>query len=192
MSHKNIRLVKGERQEGMFFNKVRGVLGGIEMIVLGIDAATKTGWSLYDSDNNKVVESGVQDFSKKRGESNGLMFLRFRKWLFDLIVAARPGIICYEQSHHRGGAATEIGYGLTTRIQEAATEHKIEYAPVRTTTLKKWATGKGNADKDLMVAAAKVVLGREPVSDDEADAVHVSRWGAEQFAVKTHVARKEG
>jgi Holliday junction resolvasome RuvABC endonuclease subunit len=162
------------------------------MIILGIDAATKTGWAVYDTDEGgRLIESGVQDFSKKRGESNGLMFLRFRKWLDWMMRNIAPSVVCYEQSHHRGGAATEIGYGLTTRIQEAAIKYGVEYAPVRTTTLKKHATGKGNADKELMVARARAILGREPVDDNEADAVHICRWGAGEFAVVS-VAKREG
>ena len=51
------------------------------MKILAIDAATKTGWCFWHSE---MIESGVQDFTKQRGESNGIMFLRFRKWLNNL------------------------------------------------------------------------------------------------------------
>jgi len=153
------------------------------MIVLGLDTATKTGWCFYDTDSRAVIESGVQDFTKKRGESNGLMFLRFRKWLDTLIKVFPPDLVGYEQAHHRGGASTEMGVGLTTRIQEICAKHKIEPAPVHTTTLKKFATGKGNASKDEMVAAATKILMREPIDDNEADAVHVARHTAAEYAV---------
>jgi hypothetical protein len=48
-------------------------------MILALDCATKTGWALIKE--GRVYESGVQDFSKKRGESNGAMFLRFQSWL---------------------------------------------------------------------------------------------------------------
>jgi hypothetical protein len=37
--------------------------------ILALDPATKTGWALYE---NGPIESGVQDFSTIRGESNGM------------------------------------------------------------------------------------------------------------------------
>lgn len=151
------------------------------MVVLGLDTATKTGWAFYDSKTKRVIESGVQDFSKKRGESNGLVFLRFRKWIASTIQQGAE-LVAYEQAHHRGGAATELCVNLTGRVQEACAALHIECATVRTMTLKKFATGKGNAGKPEMIAAAHPVIGRPPIDDNEADAVHVARWAAEEYA----------
>ena len=138
------------------------------MVILSLDAATKTGWCILK--DGKIIESGVQDFSKKRGESNGAMFFRFRNWLNSILVIGID-FISYEQAHHRGGAATEICVNLTGRIQEACAERNIEYASIHTGTLKKWATGSGKGDKALMIARARNFLGREPIDDNEADAV---------------------
>ena len=152
------------------------------MRILGLDMATKTGYALYDTKLGGITESGVQDFAKKRGESNGIMFLRFRKWLNELVdLCGTVDLIVYEQAHFRGGAATEICVGLQTRAQEIAAQVGIESAPVKTNTLKKFATGNGRAGKDEMVEAAKPFLGRDPVDDNEADAVHVAMWGAKEF-----------
>ena len=76
------------------------------MNILALDMATKTGWSWIVS--GKVKESGVQDFTKRRGESNGVLFLRFRKWLSDTCALVKPDLIAYEQAHMRGGDA---GFG---------------------------------------------------------------------------------
>lgn len=114
------------------------------MKILALDCATKTGWCLLD-ESGKIIESGVQSFEKRRGESNGLVFLRFRNWLGKLI-EFRPGgaqLLVYERAHMRGGAATELCVGLQTRVQELAAEKMIESLPVPSTTLKKWATGSG-------------------------------------------------
>lgn len=151
------------------------------MKVLGLDMATATGWCLYDATADRVIESGVQLFDKRRGESNGLRFLRFRKWLQSFVKGFAPDLICYEQAHFRGGAATELCVGFQTRAQEIAAEAGIESAPVPTGTLKKFATGAGNAGKGSMMKLAAFHLGRDPVDDNEADAVHVARWGAKEF-----------
>jgi Holliday junction resolvasome RuvABC endonuclease subunit len=149
------------------------------MKILGLDCATKTGWAITDSNGN-IIESGIMDFSKRRGETNGILFLRFRKWLKDMIVLNHPDVLAYEQAHHRGGAATEICVGLTTRVLEAGAFHNIECLPLRTTEIKKFATGKGNAGKPEMIAAAKNILHRDPLSDDEADAVFVAKLAAQE------------
>ncbi len=148
------------------------------MRILAIDAATKTGWALW---HGKLVESGVEDFSKRRGESNGSMFLRFRTWLKHILQEQSINFVVYEQSHHRGGAATEIGVNLTGRVQEVCAELKIEFVAVHTATLKKWATGHGKADKTVMMARAHPILEREPIDDNEADAALMSKWAAENY-----------
>jgi Holliday junction resolvasome RuvABC endonuclease subunit len=158
------------------------------MITLGLDMATKTGWCF--ASNNKIVgrvgkstiiESGVQDFAKRRGEGNGLLFMRFRKWLIDLCETLKPDLIVYERAHFRGGAATELCVGMQTRAQELAAEIGVESAPVPTGTLKKWATGKGNAGKEQMMEMASVYLGREPIDDNEADAALLALYGLARF-----------
>jgi len=150
-----------------------------EKLILGLDVATKTGWTLMRE--GKVYESGVQDFSKRRGESNGAMFLRFRNWINYLIKNNPIECVIYEQAHHRGGAATEICVNLTGRVQEACAEHGIEYATVHTSTLKKWACGHGKADKGQMMARAVTYLGRKPIDDNEADACLIAAYGFEEY-----------
>ena len=146
--------------------------------ILGLDMAQKTGWSLWR--DGKYVASGVQDFTKRRGESNGILFLRFRKWLHDFMTEHGPFLaLVYERAHMRGGPATEIGVGLQTHAQSTAEELGVLSVGVPTGTLKRFATGAGNAGKPEMIAAAAVITGGNPatLTDDEADAVFVGKWG---------------
>jgi len=149
------------------------------MKILALDCATKTGWAICDN-NGEIIESGVQDFTKRRGESNGILFLKFRKWLSDLIVQSKVKVVAYERAHFRGGAATELCVGLQTRVQEIAADNNVELLPAHTTEIKKHATGKGNADKAEMIVKAKEILKRDPIDDNEADAVHLARFTASQ------------
>src|SRR5574343_1536847 len=122
------------------------------MKILALDCATKTGWCLLD-ESGKIIESRVQSFEKRRGESNGLVFLRFRNWLGKLI-EFRPGgaqLLVFERAHFRGGAATELCVGLQTRVQELAAEKMIESLPVPSTTLKQRATRPGHANTAAML-----------------------------------------
>ena len=137
------------------------------MNILSIDAATKTGWAT----NVHGRRSGITEFALKRGESPGMRFLRCRAWLTEMwkLLGGQIDVICYEQAHHRGGAATACCVGLVTEIHAFAAEHDIELMPVHTATLKKFATGSGRANKSEMIEAAKA-RGWTPVDDNEADA----------------------
>jgi Holliday junction resolvasome RuvABC endonuclease subunit len=147
------------------------------MRILALDCATKTGWALVTE--GRILESGVLDFAKRRGESNGSMFLRFRVWL--QIMLREVDFVVYEMAHHRGGAATEICVNLTGRVQELCAAKKIEYSTVHSGTLKKWACGGGKADKQKMLHAALIYLGRPAEDDNEADAVLMGMWAWQEY-----------
>lgn len=176
--------------------------------ILALDLATSTGWALRD--RNGVVTSGVQTFDLRRGESAGMRFLRCQRWLHEVLADPmatsmslglksntihRDGclvdVVAFERAHHRGGSATEVGVGLMTSMMSVAAAFKVETMPVHTATLKKFATGKGNAGKDDMVKAAvrfwgdKHLAGRREPGDDEADALCVLAWAIDELEVPT-------
>jgi hypothetical protein len=172
-------------------------LGGIAVVremlmrILSLDLGTKTGWALWDGAR---MESGVQDFTKQRGESNGMLFLKFNRWLAAMppdsyvMDGIRPqdkfDLIVFEQAHHRGGAATEIAVGLMTRVLEFCARYGIEHTSVHSASLKKFATGRGNADKDEMIERLRrrglVHLDYIP-GNDEADALWLLIYALEKF-----------
>lgn len=140
------------------------------MKILSLDMATKTGWAI--AENNKVIESGMQDFSKRRGESNGILFLKFRRWLSEMVELNKPEVIAYERAHFRGGAATELCVGLQTRAQEIAAEKGIELAPYTTGEIKKFC-GSGKADKSAVIKFVNERCGLSVTDDNEADAIAI-------------------
>ena len=162
-----------EGRERYLFHRLPGHQGGEreeeDMNILAIDTGTKTGWAI---DCNGMEESGVQDFSLKRGESAGMRFFNFRVWLERMLNKFPVKLVVYEQSHHRGGAATMVSVGMTTRIQEICEIRDVKYTPVHSATLKKFATGKGNAPKERMLELAIETWGAQIIDDNEADA----RW----------------
>jgi len=142
------------------------------MNLLALDLATRCGWALLE---NGRLESGTDTFDVKRGESPGTRYLRFNRWLNEFALHPSAGLprvelIVFEQSHHRGGAATEVAAGFSTRVLEFCAAHGIEHASVHTATLKKWTTGKGNADKAAMLEAV-ARRWRRVDDDNEADAI---------------------
>jgi crossover junction endodeoxyribonuclease RuvC len=125
--------------------------------ILALDLGTMTGWALRVDGR---LESGAEDFSLVRGESPGMRYVNFNNWLrtvtapiLDAAGEGRLGLLAYEQAHHRGGAATEVLSGLTTRVQEFCARFQLNHVAVHTASLKKFVTGKGNADKAMMASA---------------------------------------
>lgn len=51
-------------------------------------------------------------------------------------------------------------------------EQSVDLACYSASEIKKYATGKGNANKELIISAA-VELGFKPIDDNEADAIHL-------------------
>lgn len=161
----------------------------VDIPILALDTATKTGWALKDRYGR--ISSGVQEFSLKRGESKGMRFLRFRKWLNDILELSEmgqtfsetnPGLICYELAHHRGGAATELCVGLMTDVLAEAARHGLEHTGVHTGALKRWATGKGNAGKDQMIKkASELFPDIELIDDNHADALLLLKYGLDEI-----------
>lgn len=128
-----------------------------------------------------IVESGVQDFALKRGESVGMRFVLFRSWLIKMIMNMIPDLVIYEQAHHRGGFATNLLIGMTTRIEEICADLKIEYTSIHSGTLKKYAMGKGNAPKEAILKKARDTWGAIVIDDNQADALFMAEWGRYEF-----------
>jgi len=162
--------------------------------VLALDLGTKTGWALSEGGR---IESGVQTFDVKRGESPGMRFLRFNRWLDETHAvyhraalalgkeSGRLDLIVYEQTHNRGGAATEVAAGFATRVQEFCARLSIEHAAVHSATLKKFTTGSGRGDKAGMFAAALAhgwITGQP--DDNEVDAVCLLHYALAELLPK--------
>jgi hypothetical protein len=63
----------------------------------------------------------------------------------------------------------------------------VPYEGVPVGTIKRHATGKGNADKDAMIAAARA-RGFSPADDNEADAITLLFWAIATNGVSHEVA----
>ena len=142
--------------------------------ILALDMATVTGWATEGA-------SGSENFKKRAGDSRGMLFIRFEAWLCEMVTISKPDMVAYERPHARGRAATEVSHGLLAILQKVCAANGVEYADCPSTTLKKFATGKGNAGKPEMVAKFVELTGRNPITDDEADAYLLHMWAMAQF-----------
>lgn len=108
-----------------------------------------------------------------------MRFLRFRRWLLELHSTLGPiDEVYYEEvRRHQGTDAAHVYGGFLAHLSAFCEEqHRpIPYAGIPVGTIKKSATGKGNAGKDMMIAAA-TDLGFDVKDDNEADAIHLLRY----------------
>jgi Holliday junction resolvasome RuvABC endonuclease subunit len=154
--------------------------------ILALDLGSRTGWALQVKGR---VESGVQLFDVRRGESPGMRYLRFTRWLAEMTRAEENiTLIAYEMpipatKRYSSAASREIASGLATRVQERCAKLGIEHVSVYPSTLKKFATGRGNAQKTDMHAAAVKKFGYVDLDDNEADALWVLAWAQDQVTL---------
>jgi hypothetical protein len=147
-------------------------------VVLALDLGTTTGWALRGQDGG--ITSGTMTFKPTRFEGGGMRFLRFRGWLAE--VAALSGgvarIVFEEVRAHVGTDASHVYGGFLATLTSWCEEHEIPYEGVPVGTIKRFATGKGNADKAKMVAAIQA-RGFLPADDNEADAIALLLWATD-------------
>jgi Holliday junction resolvasome RuvABC endonuclease subunit len=148
--------------------------------ILALDLGTTTGWALRTPDG--AITSGTQSFRPQRFEGGGMRFLRFKRWLTELKAHA-DGIDSLHFEEVRRHVSTDAAHaygGFLATLTSWCEHHQIPYQGVPVGTIKKHATGKGNASKDEMVTAMRR-LGHVPTDDNEADALAILHWASQSI-----------
>jgi Holliday junction resolvasome RuvABC endonuclease subunit len=133
--------------------------------ILALDIATKTGWRTETS-------SGVWDLKPNRGESDGMRLVRFKSKVKELIQLEGITLISYERPAGMHKSSIMVASEMVGVLKDLCIEKSIDLACYSATEIKKFATDKGNANKELMIAKA-IELGFTPKDDNEADAIHL-------------------
>lgn len=138
--------------------------------LLALDLGTTTGWAFLARDGS--ITSGSASFKPQRFEGGGMRFLRFKRWLTEIKQSADgiDAVYFEEVRRHLGVDAAHAYGGFMAHLTAWCEHHQIPYQGIPVGTIKKHATGKGNASKDEMLAAARN-LGHSPADDNEADAL---------------------
>ena len=121
--------------------------------------------------------SGTASFRPGRFDGGGMRYLRFSNWLGELDRLSGPiAAIWFEEvRRHVATDAAHVYGGLMATLTSWAELRGVPYEGVPVGTIKRHATGKGNADKDAMIAAARQ-RGFSPADDNEADAIALLLW----------------
>lgn len=103
-----------------------------------------------------------------------MVWLRFRSWLDKTAHLVYPdliGMIAFEEvRRHIGTDAAHSYGGYLAILTEWCELHKVPYQGVPVGTIKRHITGKGNANKDVVMGAV-IGMGFSPKDDNEADAL---------------------
>ncbi len=146
--------------------------------LLALDLGTTTGWA--SRVGGGAVMSGSVSFRGSRFDGGGMRFLRFRGFL-DGILANAGGLdaIYFEEvRRHLGTDAAHLYGGFLATLSTWCEERRIAYEGVPVGSIKRHVTGKGNADKALVIEAVRA-RGFDPEDDNEADALAILLWAVE-------------
>lgn len=135
--------------------------------ILALDIATNTGWKTQTS-------SGTWNLKPNRGESEGMRVVRFKSKVREMIALENISLISYERPAGMHKSSIMVASEMVGVLKDLCIELGIDLACYSSAQIKKFATGKGNAKKEMMVTAA-YNLGFNPADDNEADAIHLYR-----------------
>ena len=142
------------------------------MNIIAFDLGATLGWAC-----NAPVEVGHNIFTGPRAHRQGQLL----DWLPSILTIGLD-LVVYETPFARGRDATRCGWGSAGVIEAAASLAGLPVLDVAVATIKKFATGSGNAPKEAMIYAA-TMLGYEGANEHEADAWCLLKY-AEQNAEK--------
>lgn len=155
--------------------------------ILALDLATIVGWAAAGLGEWRPIaplqlpgapptwepNGGIKNLAelKQYRDDHGSMFSGFRDWLDGLITSWGIVIVVKEAPvMHSYPDALRISLGLGSIAELVARDRDIPIFEKAPKAIKKFATGNGNANKPMMVAAAKA-RGWHVVDDNHADAL---------------------
>ncbi len=169
------------------------------MIVMGLDiSTTSTGLVVVDStksDNGGVVyeeriKTGTMGAKKQKGlagqepwdlfrsDSQQLRQWYIRQKVRDAWMRLKPDFVVIEgYSFMSKSSSVHFVYGVGEHVRTMLSLQKALWLDVPPSTLKKFATGDGRADKQAMIYSANQA-GYHTGIDDLADAFHLASYGA--------------
>ncbi len=147
--------------------------------IMALDLGTTTGWAVRDQYG--MISSGTASFKHSRFQGGGMRYLLFLRWLKEttVLTGSFNQIYFEEVRRHTATDAAHVYGGLLAHLTAWCEENFIPYQGVPVGTIKRHATGKGNAKKEAVIKAMQA-KGYQPKDDNEADALAILLWAIEQ------------
>jgi len=143
------------------------------MNILAIDLGSQLGWALAQRDG--TIKGGSEAFAPGKHGGHGGRFLAFMAFLNQIRNShGEVHAVYFEDVKRHQGVLAAHAYGGFLAILQAwcYTNGRIPMYPLGVGQIKQAWTGKGNADKQKMIAAAKQ-RGFAPKDDNHADALAI-------------------
>lgn len=147
--------------------------------LLALDLGTTTGFAIgqYPAGDGYAVMTGRWRFALGRFAGGGVRYVNFRRQLEDINAAVGIDEVIFEEVRaHKGTDAAHVYGGLLATLTAWCEDQEIPYSAVSVGAIKKFATGKGNASKEAVIAGVKS-WGYAPGDDNEADAIALLHLG---------------
>ena len=139
--------------------------------VLSMDIATHTGYY-------STHASGTWNFKKKQRENDSVEMMKFYETVKEFVLKYGIKQIVVEDinvnNHFTDMRKLSKFRGVLELL--CAELGLPDPKSVNVSTVKKWATGNGHADKQMMIDFCKKRWGTTPVDDNEADATHIFKY----------------
>lgn len=152
--------------------------------ILALDFGTYCGWASANRDGE--IEYGTERFMQRNKWHPGERWSNFRVWLANQIVSRQIEVMYFEdvKAHGPGQVIAAHTYGgFLAMAQMVCHQHNVRMIGVGVGTVKKAFTGKGNAKKPEMIAAAQAKGFRVANDeDDTADALAILSYAVKQEA----------
>ena len=144
--------------------------------ILSLDLGTTMGWAVLINDK---MDSGSVSFARYKGcksksaDHKGLPYLSLYAWLGLRCHIYRVKTIVYEDVFRWSSSdAAKVYGGYRGIVMSTAARYDIEVIGYSPSAIKKFWTGKGNADKNQMVKVTKQKYPNLEVKDDnQSDAI---------------------
>lgn len=137
------------------------------MRILALDIATTTWWAI------SIAESGTWKLKPNRWESEWMRVVRFKSKVRELIDLSQIELVVYERPAWQHKSSIMVASEMIWVLKDLCTERWINYASYSASEIKKFATGKWNANKELMILKAKQNYTDHIIDDNHADALHL-------------------
>ena len=139
------------------------------MTLLALDLGTACGFAIFK--DGKFI-SGTKKLGTYK-EKFGARFHEFRTWLLNIIAKHNIKAVYFERVFgHKGVEAAHCYGGFLYMLASVCFQQNIPCISFSVQAIKRFMTGKCNATKDEMIAAARQ-KGFTPETDDEADAIAI-------------------
>lgn len=156
--------------------------------ILALDLGTYCGFALSCGG---VITYGTRNLSARAKDGPGQRWLKFRAMLGNHYAAAGEihaiyyeHVIAHGTREHPNVIAAHVYGGFLAHLEAWCDVQRVRLVPVSVGTVKKVWTGRGNANKDAMVAEARkrgFKVGAD--EDDTADALAILHVGLKQEGV---------